>query len=320
MPERQEHSRNFTPDWWQAGIANVDAGEYREALICFDRCLLSDESAVGCWSMKAICFQRLGQGEEAHECLSEYLSRAPDDHIKWRFAGDFYAAFGQPQTALDCYDYAVEDSAGTDASVWAQRGIVLADLGEHSEAITSYERAIELNPEYSVAWMNKGVSLSILGCFEDALDCYERSLSIEPNCALTWKNIGVALRKLKRYKEVVLACEIGLEYEPDYVDLLGDRALALLKLRKYDEALQSVTRALQLKPDKAGYWGWCASALLGVGEYDLALSAIGAAIEINPDASYFWKEKGFCLVRLNRFQEANACFAVADELWHEDTE
>ena len=45
---------------------------------------------------------------------------------------------------------------------WVYKGNVLSDLNKFDEAITAYDKAIEINPQSSEAWNNKGKALNKL--------------------------------------------------------------------------------------------------------------------------------------------------------------
>lgn len=314
MPEGRRDSGDYSLDWWQAGIDNAEAGNYQDALVCFERCLKSDPTLLDAHFMKAACLVELARFEEANLAIEDHLDRETEVAPIWSLKATVHAALNELDTAVAACEVAIEISESREPKYLIQQAIFLFDLGRETEALENYDRVLQLAPEDSLAWMNKGVCLSRLGRMEEALTCYAQSLSIEPESVLTWKNIEVALRKLQRFKEMVLACEIGLEYDPDHKDLWGDRAFALLRLRKYDEALQSVTRALELNPGRASYWGWRACALSGLGQYSDALAAAVRGLEIDPDDAYLWKEKGLSLLHLSRHADANACFAVVDDL------
>ena len=62
-----------------------------------------------------------------------------------------------------------EGSKEKQAEEWNNRGLYLANTGKISEAITCYDRAIELNPNLSVPWNNKGYEFSRLGKHNEAI-------------------------------------------------------------------------------------------------------------------------------------------------------
>jgi tetratricopeptide (TPR) repeat protein len=67
-------------------------------------------------------------------------------------------------------------------------GNFYATRKEYGEAIKSYEKAIELKPDYAAAWNNKGSALGDLGRYEEAIACLDKAIEIEPNYAAAWYN------------------------------------------------------------------------------------------------------------------------------------
>ena len=54
-------------------------------------------------------------------------------------------------------------------------------LGSHQKAITSYEKTIEIDPNYKDAHNNLGIILQELGKYQEALTSYEKAIEIDPN-------------------------------------------------------------------------------------------------------------------------------------------
>ena len=70
--------------------------------------------------------------------------------------------------------------AELDAVDWTNKGISLDTLERLEEALSCYDRALELNPHFEWAWNNKGAVLDKLGRLEQALACYDRVLEMNP--------------------------------------------------------------------------------------------------------------------------------------------
>ena len=66
-----------------------------------------------------------------------------------------------------------------EADEWYNRGVALQDKEKYEEAITCYDVAIRLNPEFASAWDNKGNSLASLGRYEEAEQCYDNARELE---------------------------------------------------------------------------------------------------------------------------------------------
>ncbi|MDD1715446.1 MAG: tetratricopeptide repeat protein [Methanolinea sp.] len=55
-----------------------------------------------------------------------------------------------------------------------------ANSNRFREAIECYDRALAIDPDFSVAWSAKGVALHNLGRYDEAITCYDRALSLDP--------------------------------------------------------------------------------------------------------------------------------------------
>jgi tetratricopeptide (TPR) repeat protein len=63
---------------------------------------------------------------------------------------------------------------------WNNRGVVLAELERYSDAITSHDEAIRLNPKHVRAGYNKGGALSFLSRYEEAIQAFDRAIQLDP--------------------------------------------------------------------------------------------------------------------------------------------
>jgi len=59
----------------------------------------------------------------------------------------------------------------------------LSSIGQKEAAITSFDKAIELKPDYHEAWNNRGIALFTLGQHEAAIASYDKAIELKPNSA-----------------------------------------------------------------------------------------------------------------------------------------
>jgi len=57
---------------------------------------------------------------------------------------------------------------------------------------------LEIDPKYALAWHNKGAALQILGKYQEATECYDKALEINPNFTMAQKNKDIILNKSKK--------------------------------------------------------------------------------------------------------------------------
>jgi len=63
----------------------------------------------------------------------------------------------------------------------SSKGYCLMKVGKLDEGLDSIEKALQLNPKYSLAWGVKGEILERKGKMNEALSCYEKGLESNPN-------------------------------------------------------------------------------------------------------------------------------------------
>ncbi len=165
---------------------------------------------------------------------------------------------------------------------WCNRGNVLDDLGRALEAVASYDRALQIYPDYETARLNRsvvqqkmaneafnqGVVLDNNKEFEAALVCYERAVSLYPAHSAANLNAALTLEELGRLDEAVARFISSEKIDIGYVEGLnraGD--ILCLGLGRYSEALDCYQRSLALKPDQSSVRWNSSHSYLALGQY-----------------------------------------------------
>ena len=79
-----------------------------------------------------------------------------------------------------------QDRLATDAqNTYALRGVALSlmQLGRDDEALTAFQAAIDVEPEFGGAYANRGILHDRMGRHEQAVADYRRALSLDPELA-----------------------------------------------------------------------------------------------------------------------------------------
>jgi len=93
---------------------------------------------------------------------------------------------------------------------WFHRGMTSNLLRRHEQALESFERLIEIQPEMGEAWLRHGQTLQCLGRHDAALTSYDKALAIDPHLAEAWSQRGGILRDAKRLDEAAASFEKAL--------------------------------------------------------------------------------------------------------------
>lgn len=87
------------------------------------------------------------------------------------------------------------------ARAFFNRGRAFSDQGEYDRAITDFDQAIRLDPEYPDAFNNRGVAYSGKGQYERAIEDFDQAIRLDANYAIAIYNRGLAARSLGREDE-----------------------------------------------------------------------------------------------------------------------
>lgn len=200
------------------------------------------------------------------------------------------------------------------SQTWFYQGLQQAKTGELSGAITSYDKAIEINPYSYEYWFNRGLTLFYLGDFARAVASYDKAIEIKPNFYKGWYNRGTAQGELGHFEDAIASFEKAIEIKEDYHEAWYSRGLALLKLGRPEDAISSYDQALLVAPEDQENWYYRGIALVDGGRTHDAIASYEKAIEIQPDFHLAWYNRGVELCNLGRFEDAIASFEQALEI------
>lgn len=125
--------------------------------------------------------------------------------------GDVYMAENDLDNAIRMYCDAITLDA-TDFRGYSKAGLALWEKDYIEEAIISYHKAINLNPDYEIAQNNLGVIyLDGLGTPEEALKYFKAAVDINPNYTLAYFNCGRSLQAMGEGKEAADYYQMALD-------------------------------------------------------------------------------------------------------------
>jgi hypothetical protein len=95
-------------------------------------------------------------------------------------------------------------------------GLVLERASNVRDAISLWELAQTIKPDYVEAHNNLGIVLAQQGKIQDAIGHWQQALRIEPDCAQCHNNLGYALSQVGRIDEAKVQFKEALRIRPDY--------------------------------------------------------------------------------------------------------
>lgn len=112
----------------------------------------------------------------------------------------------------------------SDLDVLLQHGIDLAEQGKLAEAITVFDKAIELDGSSAVAYNDRGLAHYENGDSDKALADLQKAMDLEPTAAIPYANRGLIYQALDKKPEAIADFEkfISLTDDPTVIQQVKD--------------------------------------------------------------------------------------------------
>ena len=162
---------------------------------------------------------QLGRTDEAYLHFVRAARLAPADPVSHTNIGFYLYQHGRAAEAVPYFKLAV--TLTTDARVlataYANLGSAYFDLGKYSEAETSFDKSIRLNPNQFSTWLGMGLLAERQDKLEDAMRDFAVSLKLAPNVQ-GYLGLGRTLAATGHRAEALTAYELALRISPDLTE------------------------------------------------------------------------------------------------------
>jgi tetratricopeptide (TPR) repeat protein len=246
-------------------------------------------------------YASLGRLEDAEASFRKAIALDPEDLLIL----DGYANFLFAQSR---YDEAARQWQGVirlapdHFAALVNLGSALNESGRVAEAVTMFERAIEIQPAY-MAYVNLGNAHARAKQYPEAVDAFRRALEIDDSDWLAWGNLayvyswqnGMDAQTVETFEHAIGLAEAAKEQNPRDPFVYSDLGLYYAKTGRPELALQRVDTAITLAPDTGEILAAAAEAHELVGQRDEAVRLALRSLEL-----------GFPRSHLQRNQELSA--------------
>ena len=217
--------------------------------------------------------------------------------------GDTYYRARRYEEALTAYERVIQMDPH-DARAYSNKGNALRKLKRYKEALEAYEHALTIDPKSAFVWISEGKVFYSLKRYDEALVAYNRALVINPGNAVIWASKGNVLYALKRYREALEAYDSALTVKSDDASIWTAKGEVLYRQKRYREALEAYDRALAITSDDVGIWIAKGNKLYKLKRYEEVLATYERILAITPNNAPIWSNKGNVLYQVGRYDEA----------------
>jgi tetratricopeptide (TPR) repeat protein len=171
--------------------------------------------------------------------------------------GNYYYYLKEYENALGIYnDISKLHTVNNISLILTNKGNILRKIGSCEEALTCYNKALEIDPKCVNALGNKGTALLELGHYDDAVYYINEARDINPNSILFIKDNAIhtafqkaeSLMQQQRYSEAISCYDQVLKIDPKEIAALSNKSIALERLERYEESIYYADKVLEIDP------------------------------------------------------------------------
>jgi len=156
------------------------------------------------------------------------------------------------QNAETLWNDTIAKYPGQIADAYINRGYYYHHhAGRLQDALDDFNRALALNSQSATIWHDRGDVLAALGQDDSAIVNYDRALAFQPTWAGAVNNRGAVKLRRGEFANAVLDFDRAIELDPRLRDAFTNRAAATVALEEYERSIADSRRAIALEPGNA---------------------------------------------------------------------
>jgi len=160
--------------------------------------------------------------------------------------------------------------------------------GSYDEAVSGFQRTIELDPTNVNAYLGLAKTYDLLGQTAGAEKTFRDAIDMSPQCWKCYNQLGVFLNSHARYSEAAQAWEKVTELTPDNVWGYMNVGAAYFNCGNFEKADEYFRRSLQLAPDNPDIYSNAGTVSFFLGRFEEDAKYCKKALELSPQKYDYW--------------------------------
>jgi tetratricopeptide (TPR) repeat protein len=287
---------------YNLGVVYLEMGKHEKATEQFRRCLDVDGLAPDARMGLGLCYAGMNRRKEALGEFEEVAKIRPSDPQVWYNIGvlsfelrDFERSkeafqkaenLGYKGGGIREFLKAIAGMRTREARMAYNEGVSHQEAGRYEEALSSFEKALELDPNLKETYLNMAFCLSQLGRSDRAVETLKRALEIDRDFFEANFNLGVIYLETGRPKKAIAPLRKAVRLKPNFAEGRYNLGIALYRSRKFKGAAEEFEMVTKLAPwwDDAHYN--LAMSYLKLSRREDAVSELKSTLRVNP---FHWK-------------------------------
>jgi tetratricopeptide (TPR) repeat protein/S1-C subfamily serine protease len=201
------------------------------------------------WKHKSVIFSSQEKYALALQSSDIAIKLQPQDRTLLNQKADILSSQKQYAAAIKIFNNMIR--YGEEAYVYIGRGLVKSELGDKQSAISDYNRAIKLNPNFAGAYYNRGLVKSELGDKQSAISDYNRAIKLHSNFTDAYIGRGITRSELGDKHGATSDFNRAIKINSNYANAYYNRGVTKSEIGDRQGALSDYNLAIKINPNDA---------------------------------------------------------------------
>lgn len=208
------------------------------------------------------------------------------------------------------------------ADLLLRKGQSYTEKGLYSEAIATFNKSLEMKPNYNFVHLHKGLALSRFNKYKEAVASVEHAINTNPKNDIFWYLLGKIYYDHKNYKSAIEALEQARKLDPSYNAPLAYIGLCKMSgIEEFEEGYSLITKNysdLRYNGFESRLLLYCETFLFNNGQRKSLLEQFAEIPSAIPPIFPPWSLAVSLLMRISKRSTSKIYLQAKDKMLHGD--
>ncbi|MBR8827329.1 MAG: tetratricopeptide repeat protein [Gomphosphaeria aponina SAG 52.96 = DSM 107014] len=298
-------------DYLSLGYEQEIMGDYEKALQYYQKAIqLNPQQPTWVFASLANLLLQQAKFDGAQAAYLNLIALQPDNADAYRGLAQCKTSLGDHTGAIQSYQKAMELNPQQPVWVFTSLGNLLLLEGKIDEAEAAYKAAIKLHSDNADAYRGLAQCQTYQGNNLAALKNYQKAIELNSQQPVwVFTSLGSLLFQQKHYLEALNVYHEALKLQADNEAAYRGLAQCQTQQGDYAAAIESYQKTIELNPQQP-VWVFTSLGNLFFQQHEMdeALNAYNQAIKLYPNAPEVYQQKGEFFEQNGELEQAIACY------------